>query len=127
MSQNYNITINGSTPNVAHPNQSTLSLSDNGQTKCDPLDTITWKIGQGSGVGRIYSISKDSGSNDLFGPPDSNEPAPQGNSGTGEGQLMQMLHQTPKKIIRYVGILMQIQKLALIVTILKLKLTPNKH
>jgi len=87
MSQNYNITITASTPNTVDPNDSSLTLDDNGQTTCDPGDTITWKIGQGSGVGRICSISKDTGSSDLFGPPESNEPAPQGNSGNWRGTI----------------------------------------
>jgi hypothetical protein len=81
MSQNYNITITGSTPNITIPSDSTLTLSDNGQTIADPGDTITWKIGQNSGVGRIFSITNDENSTDVFGPPASNEPGPlnQGN------------------------------------------------
>jgi hypothetical protein len=90
MPQNYNITITGSTPNVTTPTDSTLTLSDNGQTSADPSDTITWKIGKNSGVGQIFAITNDvNNSTDVFGPPASNEPAPlgQGNSGSWRGTI----------------------------------------
>jgi len=81
MPQNYNITITASAPNLTNPIESSLTLSDNGQTEADPGDTITWKIGRNSGVGRIDGITNDENSTDVFGPPASNEPGPlnQGN------------------------------------------------
>ncbi len=85
--QNYNITITGSTPNTVDPNQSSLTLSDNGQTDVDPGDSVTWKIGTGSGLGSIYSINDDVASTDVFGPDASDEPAAQGNSGNWKGTV----------------------------------------
>ena len=85
--QNCNITITGSTPNTADPDQSSLTLSDNGQTNVDPGDTVTWKVGKDSGVGSIYSIHKDVGSIEVFGPDASDQPAPQGNSGHWRGTV----------------------------------------
>lgn len=87
MPQNYNITITACSPNIAHPTESGLTLSDNGQTNADPGDQITWKIGKDSGVGRISAISKDTNSVDVFGPPESNEPASQGRSGDWRGTI----------------------------------------
>jgi len=88
MPQNYVITITASTPNVSDPTNSSLTLDDNGNTNADPGDQITWKIGTGSGIGRISAITADSGSTDVFGPPDTNEPAPQGGgSGNWRGTI----------------------------------------
>ncbi|MFH6768142.1 hypothetical protein V8G56_05275 [Gaetbulibacter aquiaggeris] len=88
MAQNYNITITASFPNDANPADSSLTLDDNGNTYADPGDQITWKIGTGSGVGRISAITDDAGSTDVFGPPSSNEPAPQGGgSGNWRGTI----------------------------------------
>jgi hypothetical protein len=43
----------------------TLILSDDGTTIVHPGNTVTWKIGQGSGVAAIY-IMDDNGSPNVF-------------------------------------------------------------
>ena len=55
----------------------TLDLSDKGITKVDGGDTVTWKIGNKSGVAVITGIIRKPGTIDLFAP---NDPAPVGGS-----------------------------------------------
>lgn len=85
--QNYNIIVTGSVPNLTNPNDSSLTLSDNGQTNVDPGDTVTWKIGNNSGVGSFSTINDDISSVDVFGPNPSDNPSPQGNSGNWRGNV----------------------------------------
>lgn len=61
--QNHNITIT-----YGDPSTGVLTLSDRGQTNVDPTDTVTWLIGQNSGVYAISSITDDAGSTDVFNP-----------------------------------------------------------
>ena len=67
MAQNHNVTITHGDPVTG-----ILTLSDRGKTDVDPGDTVTWKIGPGSGVGSIISITDDPTTTDVFNP----DPAP---------------------------------------------------
>ena len=72
------ITITGSNPATG-----SLTLSDNGNTNVDPGDTVTWLIGQNSGVATINAVSDYPNSTDVFNP----DPAPVGNSTNWQGTV----------------------------------------
>jgi hypothetical protein len=76
--QNHNITIT-----YGDPSTGVLTLSDRGQTNVDPSDTVTWLIGQNSGVYLISSITDDAGSTDVFFP----DPAVVGGSTNWKGTI----------------------------------------
>lgn len=78
MPQNHNITITHGDPVTG-----ILTLSDHGQTNVDPSDTVTWLIGQNSGVGSITAISDDPNSTDVFNP----DPALVGGSTNWKGTI----------------------------------------
>jgi hypothetical protein len=59
-----------------------LNLSDNGNTVASPGDTITWIIGNNSGVASITGIV-DNSNIDVFNP----DPAPVGNSSNWQGTI----------------------------------------
>lgn len=75
---NHPITITG-----INPSNNSLILSDNGNTHVDPGDTVTWNIGQHSGVGSITAITDNNGSTDVFNP----DPAPVGGSSNWRGTI----------------------------------------
>ena len=83
MPQNIPITIDGIDPN----DSCKLILSDNGNSVVDPGDTVTWNIKPNVGVASITNIYADTGSTDVFGPPASNDPHSQGNSGNWRGTI----------------------------------------
>lgn len=78
MPQNHTITITNGDPVTG-----ILTLSDHGQTDVDPSDTVTWIIGQNSGVGSITAISDDPNSTDVFNP----DPALVGGSTNWKGTI----------------------------------------
>jgi hypothetical protein len=59
-----------------------LILSDHGNTNVDPGDTVTWSIGNNSGVSSITSIP-DNSTVDVFNP----DPAVQPNSTSWQGTV----------------------------------------
>lgn len=60
-----------------------LTLSDHGITNVEPGDTVTWKIGQNSGVAEITGIVN-TGPDNVFAPDD---PAPLGGSSNWQGTV----------------------------------------
>lgn len=60
-----------------------LILSDHGTTEVNPGDTVTWIIGQNSGVAAITGIDN-TGPDDVFAP---NDPAPVGSSSNWQGTV----------------------------------------
>ncbi len=78
MPQNHNITITNGDPVTG-----ILTLTDRGQTDVDPGDTVTWLIGNNSGVGSITAISDDPNSTDVFNP----DPAVVGGSTNWKGTI----------------------------------------
>ncbi len=60
-----------------------LILSDNGNTNVDPGDTVTWNIGQNSGVASITGILDNASSTDIFSP----DPTLQPNSSSWQGTV----------------------------------------
>ena len=74
---NHPITITGI--NTA---ENKLILSDNGHTYVDPGDTVSWLIGQNSGVSAITAINDDVAA-DVFSP----DPSKVGNSNNWQGTV----------------------------------------
>ena len=60
-----------------------LILSDHGKTVANPGDTVTWLIGNQSGVEAITSIDAKAGSPNVFNP----DPAPVGSSSNWRGTI----------------------------------------
>jgi hypothetical protein len=60
-----------------------LDLSDHGNTTANPGDTITWHVGQNSGVASITSIVPKAGSPNVFNP----VPGPLANSSNWQGTI----------------------------------------
>jgi hypothetical protein len=71
------ITITG-----INPADNSLILSDNGNTNVDPGDTVTWQIGQSSGVASITGIVDDV-TTDVFSP----DPSQLANSNNWQGTV----------------------------------------
>ncbi|HEX5652172.1 MAG TPA: hypothetical protein VFX58_03805 [Chitinophagaceae bacterium] len=72
------ITITG-----INPADNSLILSDNGTTVANPGDTVTWLIGQNSGVASITGITDNSTPTDVFNP----DPAPVASSSNWQGTI----------------------------------------
>jgi hypothetical protein len=72
--------------NITGSNTSTgaLTLSDNGNTSANPGDTVTWNIGQNSGVSSIDDISDDASSTNVFDPDPEKMP---GNTSSWQGTV----------------------------------------
>ena len=72
------ITITG-----INPSDNSLILSDNGNTTANRGDTITWNIGNNSGVASITGIISNKSEVDIFSP----DPTVQANSTSWQGQV----------------------------------------
>jgi hypothetical protein len=66
-----------------NPSDNSLILSDNGNTNVNPSDTVSWHIGQNSGVAAITAITDNNNSTDVFNP----DPAPIANSTNWQGTV----------------------------------------
>jgi hypothetical protein len=59
-----------------------LTLSDQGKTNVDPGDTVTWLIGQNSGVQSVTAVTDYPNSTDVFNP----DPAKMGSGNSANWQ-----------------------------------------